>query len=285
VLLVSADPAHSLGDALGVVLGDEPRTLPDAPGNLQVREIDAAVRFSALKTQYVEAVEALFKRMVGGVLGASSDRQAMQDLLELAPPGLDELVAVAEVSDRLSEAGAAARSLIVIDTAPSGHALRLLEAPALVHDWVKALMAMLLKYRDVVGIGELGEVLLRTSKGLGRLRALLADPARTAFIAVTRPAALPVAETVRLLGRLQSLPIAAPVVIVNAIGAGACGNCAAARRAQRKAVDDLRRSLPRRRHRVVFAPAVIPPPHGPGGLSEWRDRWRAGIGTSRLANL
>ena len=67
----------------------------------------------------------------------------------------------------------------MIDTAPTGHALRLLEMPALVHDWVKALMAILLKYQPVVGVGDLGAVLLRLSQGLGRLRELLNDPART----------------------------------------------------------------------------------------------------------
>ena len=63
------------------------------------------------------------------------------------------------------------------------------------HDWVKALMAILLKYQAVVGVGELGAVLLRLSQGLRRLRELLTDPARTTFVAVTRPAALPRAET------------------------------------------------------------------------------------------
>ena len=78
--------------------------------------------------------------------------------------------------------------------------------PALVHDWVKAVMAILLKYQPVIGVGELGAVLLRLSQGLGRLRALLTDPARTRFVVVTRPAALPRAETVRLAARDWTRP-------------------------------------------------------------------------------
>ena len=92
--------------------------------------------------------------------------------------------------------------------------------PALAHDWVKALMAILLKYQSIVGVGELGEVLLRLSQGLRRLRELLTDPARTTFVAVTRPAALPHAETLRLLRRLRAASISVPAVIVNAVGAG-----------------------------------------------------------------
>ena len=113
-------------------------------------------------------------------------------------------------------------NLVVVDSAPTGHALRLLEMPGLAHDWVKALMAILLKYQSIVGVGGLGEVLLRLSQGLRRLRELLTDPARTTFVAVTRPAALPHAETLRLLRRLRAASISVPAVIVNAMGSGSC---------------------------------------------------------------
>ena len=71
----------------------------------------------------------------------------MRDLLELAPPGIDELAAIIDVTETLGVNAGARRDLIVVDTAPTGHALRLLEMPALVHDWVKAIMAILLKYQ------------------------------------------------------------------------------------------------------------------------------------------
>ncbi len=62
-------------------------------------------------------------------------------------------------------------------------------------DWVRALMSILLKYQGVARLGDLGALLLDLSKGLGRLRELLADGRQTAFVAVTRPAALPRLET------------------------------------------------------------------------------------------
>src|SRR5947208_2094379 len=40
VLLMSTDPAHSLGDVLDVTLGDKPAAVPGAPPALRAREID-----------------------------------------------------------------------------------------------------------------------------------------------------------------------------------------------------------------------------------------------------
>jgi arsenite-transporting ATPase len=191
-----------LGDVFGAPVSDAARPVKGGPANLLVREIDARRGFAALRDRFAAAIDALVARLTGGSsVGGSAtvyDRQVLQDLFDLAPPGVDELIAVIEVTDAiLGGQRAAPFDLVIIDSAPTGHALRLLEMPGLAHDWVKALMAILLKYQDAVGVGELGEVLLRLSQGLRRLRELLADPARTTFVAVTRAAALPHAETVR----------------------------------------------------------------------------------------
>jgi arsenite-transporting ATPase len=274
VLLLSADPAHSLGDALGVALADEPRQIPSAPPNLTAREVDAGARFTTLKKRYVHAIDELFGRIAGAsAIDSSSDRQAMQDLLEFAPPGLDELIAIVEVSDAL-HAETAGGSSVVLDTAPTGHALRLLEMPALVHEWVKAVMRILLKYQPVIGVGDVGAVLLEISQGLGRLRMLLSDRSRAAFVVVTRPAELPVAETSRLLQRLRSLDIHVPAVIVNAVGVGTCGYCATGWRSQQRAIAHVRKSAGAGRSRaLLLARAVVPPPQGPRSLMAWRATW------------
>jgi arsenite-transporting ATPase len=199
----------------------------------------------------------------------------MHDLIDLAPPGIDELVAITDVLDALDAPAPEGYGLVVIDTAPTGHALRLLETPGLVHDWVRTLMSIVLKYQPVVGIGELGETLLALSQGLGRLRERLTDPARTRFIAVTRPGALPRAETERLVARLRSMRIAVPGVIVNALGRGTCGRCRRASAAERLEIAALRRGAARWRQRpLVLAPLHLPPPQGPARLRRWAAGWR-----------
>ncbi|MCA1559812.1 MAG: ArsA family ATPase [Acidobacteria bacterium] len=278
VLLLSTDPAHSLGDALGVVLTDEERVIPGGPANLRVRELDASLGFRRVRERYGAAIDAMFDRLArGSAVDVAHDRQVLQDLMDLAPPGIDELAAVLGVTDTL--VSSTGDDVVVMDTAPSGHALRLLEMPALVHDWAKALMAILLKYQPVVGGGELGAVLVRISQGIGRLRELLCDPARSRFVAVTRAEALPRAETLRLLKRLRRLRIHVPAVVVNAIGAGSCQRCRRRIAAEHREIVTFvcgvthAGSTPT----LVLAPAEMPPPHRPARLLAWRRGWRTRV--------
>jgi arsenite-transporting ATPase len=288
VLLISADPAHSVGDALRQRLSDQAQRVSGASANLLARELDAERAFAAVREQFATAIEELFARVSGGAIAggvAAHDRQVMQDLIDLAPPGIDELVAIIEVMESIesepvpkrrapkgSNGSAKGFDLVVIDTAPTGHALRLIEMPALVHDWVKAVMAILLKYQPVVGLGDLGALLVRLSHGLGRLREVLADPLRTRFVAVTRPAALPLAETRRLLLRLDHAGVNVPVVVVNAVGAGTCTRCLRDAAAQKKTMVELRRKIGGRQ--CVVAPVELPPPQGAAALTVWRGAWR-----------
>jgi arsenite-transporting ATPase len=219
---------------------------------------------------------------------AGHDRQVMHGLIDLAPPGIDELASVIDVTDAIDSS---ATSLVVMDTAPSGHALRLLEMPALVQDWTRALMSILLKYQPVVGVGELGAVLLKLSQGLGRLRALLVDSRRTSFVVVTRAAALPRAETQRLMQRLHGLHIHVPIAMVNAVGRGTCARCRAAAAVEQREITRLQRAMPRQTP-IVIAPTELPPPHGPAALGRWQRTWRrpakdplpAGISSKRIVS-
>jgi arsenite-transporting ATPase len=278
ILLISTDPAHSLGDVFGSAVSNVPGRVPGGPPNLEVREIDAAGGLRQLRERYTAAIDELFDRLSRGSsagvgVDAGHDREVMQGLIDLAPPGIDELAAVIDVADALvGDRAQDAYDLVVIDTAPSGHALRLLEMPALVQDWARALMAILLKYQPVMGVGELGAVLLKLSQGLGRLRALLADSRRVSFVAVTRGAALPRAETLRLIAALERMKVHVPAIVVNAAGRGTCARCRKESTAEAREIAKLRRSAGASRQ-VVIAPAQMPPPHRAPGLRRWHRTW------------
>ena len=282
VLLLSTDPAHSLSDVLGVPVSDETQPVRGGPANLMAREIDAALRFQHVRERYAAGVDRWFDRLSrGGSSGvgvdAGHDRRVMQGLMDLAPPGIDELTAVIDVTDALDEKGDDGADLIVMDTAPSGHALRLLEMPALAQDWARALMSILLKYQPVAGVGELGAVLLRMSQGLGRLKTLLADPRRTSFVAVTRAAVLPREETHRLVSRLTMMDVHVPLILVNAVGRGTCARCRAASVQEAHELKKLARLPLGANHApvgIAIAPAEMPPPHGVRALRRWQSSWR-----------
>ncbi len=265
VLLVSTDPAHSLGDVFGARFGNDPRAVSGWP-RLHVREIDAAAEMDAYRRKYVAAVDEAFRRIARSAAG---DQEAFRDLIDLAPPGIDEVIAIADVAETIADA-AGGYDLVVVDTAPTGHALRLLQTPGVLRDWTLALMAILVKYREIVGAGTLAALLVQLSKRLRRLQEILADPAESSFVVVTRPAQVPIDESHALMDALARIGLAVTAVIVNAAGAGSCSRCRAARRAQAAAIKRLRRGA----YAIIVAPADVPPPHGPAGLREWVRSWQ-----------
>jgi arsenite-transporting ATPase len=277
VLLLSADPAHSLGDALAVRLGDDERAVPGASPRLRARELDADRALAAARARYRGAVDRLFDALRGGSnLDPAFDRAVMQDLIALAPPGIDELFALAAVTDALTqESTPGAPSTVVLDTAPTGHALRLLALPDAAREWIRAVLSVLLKYRQVVGLGQLAQELVDVSKQLRTLEALLRDPARTAFVAVTRPADLPRRETARLLDQLDAMGIPVAGLLVNAITPPGCARCRRAAAHEEKHVRALaRRFLTRAGRPMILAPMTAPEPRGIRALRDWGRTWR-----------
>jgi arsenite-transporting ATPase len=278
VLLLSTDPAHSLGDVLATRLGDDERRVPGGPGTLAARELDADRAFALRRDRYRAAVDELFDAIRGDSrFDVAFDRAVARDLLDLAPGGLDELCALLTVTEALFPSGAdlPRHDLIVVDTAPTGHTLRLLALPDLALGWVRALLTTLLKYREVLALGALATDLVELSRGLRQLQRLLKDASRARAVVVTRAAALPRLETVRLLRRLDGLGLGVSAVIVNALAPPAPRGAPGAARIEAAEVLRLR-AIGRRRPgqwALLLAPAVAPPPRGIDALRRWGRTW------------
>jgi arsenite-transporting ATPase len=219
---------------------------------------------------------------VSGAEAMVTPGRGAKELMDLAPPGIDELFGMLE----LVRAGRR-YPLIVLDTAPTGHTLRLLEMPDVAREWVHALMRVLLKYRGVVGPGSLGAELIDLARSIRSLQALLQDPSRARFIVVTRAAKVPRAETTRLLARLRSERLAVPAVVVNAmtVSPGRCPRCRVAAAAEEREMGHLarivRRLAPIRQaspahpsNLVIIQTALVaPPPRGLAALERWTRTW------------
>ena len=93
VLLFSTAPAHSLGDCLGEAVGPAPKRI--CPG-LTALEIDAEGEFRALKQLYSEELESFLHSLLAE-MDLAFDREAMERIVDLSPPGLDEVMALTQV--------------------------------------------------------------------------------------------------------------------------------------------------------------------------------------------
>jgi arsenite-transporting ATPase len=274
VELVSTDPAHSLRHLLGVERTPTgPVRLPGAGDDVWVEELDAIARFASRRARLAGHAERLLAvDAEGGGVDLPVERAIARCLVEATPPGLDELMAIDELGERLEGDPA---TTIVLDTAPTGHALRLLEMPDVALGWVHALMRILVDYREALGLGELASDLLGFARSIERVKALLSDPRRATFVAVTRPAALPWLETRRLLDALDRLRAPAGTIVVNAATPRGLPACRAAADAERPWIEHASREAAARGCGILVAPLSYPAPSGAAALLAWRSRWSA----------
>lgn len=254
-LIVSTDPAPSLADALAHPVPDADTPVPGAP-HLAARQMDATAAFERLRAEYAARVDALFDAVMTHGVDLAHDRTVARDLLALAPPGVDEVYALTLLGDALLHGG---DRRVVVDPAPTGHLLRLLEMPRLALAWTHQLMRVMLKYKDVAGLGDTARELLEFARQLRALDALLRDPERCGVVLVTLEEPVVRAETDRLAHAVRERGVAVAGVVRNRRPGGT------ARRRSPLPVPDAP---------VHFeAPEVHPPPVGVSALRGWAASW------------
>ena len=207
-LVVSTDPAHSLSDTLETPVADEPeRIREEIP--LYAAEIDpeAALADGPFGGE---------SNPLTGMLGDGPDP------LGGSMPGSDEAAAIRLLLEYLDDPRF---DRVVVDTAPTGHTLRLLELPEMLDSMVGKLLTLRDRMGGMVG-GLFGDDadeeegiddLREFSARIERLRDLLRDPARTDFRVVMVPEELSVRESERLLDRLAAFEIPVGTVVVNRV--------------------------------------------------------------------
>src|SRR5207248_3069398 len=117
VLVVSTDPADSLGDALSARLSARPRALSRG---LFAAELDADRALLGWFQKRERAFRVLASR------GTYLDDEDVDQLFSQSLPGVDELIGLVELSRLARSSG---HEQVVVDTAPTGHTLRLLAMP------------------------------------------------------------------------------------------------------------------------------------------------------------
>jgi arsenite/tail-anchored protein-transporting ATPase len=208
ILLFSSDPAHSIGDCLEIEMADKPVRIKE---NLSAFQIDASAEFDKLKHLYADEIANLLNGLVPN-LDLTFDKEVMERLLDLSPSGVDEVMALVRVLEMLKEEK---YDTLVLDSAPTGHLLRLLEMPQLLDAWIKAFFHVLIKYKNIFRMPNLSKKLIEISQGLKTLRSMWLDENRAKLFPVSILTEMSLAETSDLIGSAQNIGIKVEEMFLN----------------------------------------------------------------------
>ena len=275
MLVFSTDPAHSLSDSFDEEIG---------PANLDRMEIDPGKWFEELKERYRTWTDELFASLSGGSrMEIKFDREAMKELVELTPPGIDEIAALGTISDLLD---LEQYQTLVLDTAPTGHLIRFLELPQVALSWIRTFIKLLLKYKDVMRANQVAEELVAMSKSIKKVIALLTDPERCEFVGVAIPERMSFEETVDLAKSLEKLQVPMSKLLINGVvPVNDCKFCQSRRKMQEQVMAEFQKKFRRRAVEIFVAPQQPHEIHGPkylaGHFQAWEKYSRSGAAAQR----
>ena len=215
VLIIYTDPAHNLSDAFNQKIGKQP-TIIKGFENLYGIELDPEKDMNNIdKLNEILHVEE--KSKVDGLL------QTMEGTF----PGIDEANNLKYISNLLDNKD---YDIVVFDTAPTGHTLKLLEMPLIIGKSMEKIMELKLQFSPVIDSvgGVLGpEIDQKLNKFFTKMNELkdhmqkisdrFKDAEKTTFIAVCIPEFLSVYETERLVESLFKENIDIRNVVVNQV--------------------------------------------------------------------
>ena len=241
VTICSVDPAPSLDDVFSAKIDDQSRSVLRDP-KLLAAEFDALAQFKQWSAQLRSRLNDAMSGEERGIhLDLSLDRKFLLALLDIVPPGVDELFAIFRILDLLRSGGR-----VVIDMAPTGHALEVLRTPERLLAWARVLLKTLAAHRTLAIAQDAAVEIAALSQNVRELAAMLRDPKRCRLMLVTLPEPLPDYETRRLLHALEELKAPLGAVFVNRVltdDGGRCSRCQMAARWQAASLASLRRQL------------------------------------------
>ena len=236
-LVVSTDPAHSLGDVFDQKIGSRPKEL--AP-RLTGLEIDP----DAVVDEYLAGVKQSMRSLVQPSMYHEVDRQVE---LARSSPGAVEAAMLERVAGLMVAEGTD-HDALVFDTAPTGQTLRLLTLPEIMAAWTEGLIGhrersdkLSKVVRNLGGAGrakgddlshfdqtddaEAGDPrfrlvrdkLLERRRVFQKARRMLLDPEATMFLLVLIPERLPILESAKAIAALEQFGVPIAGLVVNRI--------------------------------------------------------------------
>lgn len=265
VLLISTDPAHNLSDAFNQKFGKDP-TLISGFNNLYAMEIDPAAGLEEAKNE-------------AGGEDSNNPMAAIMSDMSMALPGIDEAMGFAQVMKLIQSME---YSVIVFDTAPTGHTLRFLSFPMIMEkalgkfsqlggkfggmfSQISSMMGMSMDSDAIFSkINEMSAVVKEVNRQFQ-------NPEMTTFVCVCISEFLSLYETERMIQELTSYHIDTHNIVVNQLlfpkKETGCTQCLARRKMQKKymaQMDELYEDF-----HVVKLPLLSQEVRGPEALTDF----------------
>jgi arsenite-transporting ATPase len=211
-LMLSTDPAHSLSDALNINLGNHaPRKVSE---NLYGLEIDS----QRLMEEKWESVLNYLKQLF---TARGFDKALASEMVVI--PGMDELFSLLAIRQYIND-----YDVIVLDTAPTGHTLRLLSFPEVLGslgrnllDLEKLILEELKPLRMLLPVSlpnsDVQNVTDTLIEEAMAVRELLTDPAISTCKLVVNPEKMVILEAMRTLTFMNLFGFLVDSVVVNRI--------------------------------------------------------------------
>jgi len=217
VLIISTDPAHNLSDAFDQKFGSKPTQVKGIE-NLFCMEIDP--------TANEQSGGNFFQGLMGQALPPGQENPMDQGFIKemmASVPGIDEATSFGEILKSLDEYKF---DLIIFDTAPTGHTLRLLNFPTILEKGIHKLLELNEKFGGMLNnLGGMmgGQNMQQTLfQSMEKMKAKIEqvseqfkDPSKTTFVAVCIPEFLSMYETERLACELAKQEIDIHNIVIN----------------------------------------------------------------------
>lgn len=215
VLLVSTDPAHNLSDLFHVSIGGKPK---EVAKDLYVMEIDPEKETD----NYIAQV----KRNLEGQVKATMIEEVHRQIdMAKTSPGADEAALFDKITSLVLEE-LPKYDLLIFDTAPTGHTLRLLTLPEVMGVWMDGMLDRRKQtnehYTQLLNDGEpvddpIFQTLQERREKFSKVRDILLDREQTGFLFVMNPERLPIQEAKRGIQTLEQHQIPVLGIIVNKV--------------------------------------------------------------------
>ncbi|HLJ28288.1 MAG TPA: ArsA family ATPase [Candidatus Angelobacter sp.] len=238
VTVCSTDPAPSLDDIFKKPIGNQQMAVLGDP-EFSAMEVDSVSEFRRWAARITHKLNSELSMESGGLhVDLTFEKQVFAALMDVVPPGVDELFAIFRILDLLNldllnkdllnkdllnkdplgkHLPQPQAAKVFIDMAPTGHALELLRMPERIQLWSRLLLKSLASHRTLALAQDVAVELASLGQQVRKLIGIMKDPRQSRIWAVMLPEPVPDHQTIRLLQAVEEMGLTVDSLFVNRV--------------------------------------------------------------------